>query len=438
MKESLASPPSVTLNRELRLADAVWLGLGSILGTGIFVSLGLAAGVAGPSVIIAILLAAVVATLNALSSAQLAAAHAVSGGTYEYGYHFLRPLWGFLAGWVFLLAKSASAATAALGLAGYICGFVGSYRVSPHWIGCGLVLMMTSIVLLGARRTSRVNTVVVSITLLSLCAFVLAAGYVWATSDAPSLGERFFPVDGFRHRFSSLLQATALMFVAYTGYGRIATLAEEVAEPRRVIPKAIIATLCVSAVVYFAVAVAVIATVGPHYLYKAAVINVAPLSSAARTFDLPWLPPLLAVGAATAMLGVLLNLILGLSRVVLAMGRRADLPQAFARLSPVGRTPTLAVAGVGLAIALLALFGSISTTWRFSAFTVLVYYAITNAAALAMPVEQRIFPRWISAVGLTSCFSLLFFLDSITWFYAVILMAAGTAWFGVARLLQTR
>ncbi|MGC1274771.1 MAG: APC family permease, partial [Planctomycetaceae bacterium] len=240
------------LDRRLGLTDAVFLGLGSIVGTGVFVSIGVAAGVAGPAVILATAIAALVATANALNSAQLAASHPVSGGTYEYGYRYLSPWLGFSAGWMFLCAKTASAATAALGFAGYATNSLG---IESRWIvpiAAAMVAAVTLLVLGGIRRSSRANTAIVSVALLSLVVFC-AAGLPAASRNAGELlATMFSDQDG---AFGRLLEATALMFVAYTGYGRIATLGEEVIEPRRTIPRAIVVTLVVSGVLYVAVAV---------------------------------------------------------------------------------------------------------------------------------------------------------------------------------------
>jgi len=424
------------LKRELHLWDAVWMGLGSILGTGIFVSIGLAAGISGAGVIVAVALAAVVATFNALSAAQLAASHSVSGGTYEYGYHYLSPVWGFTAGWVFLLAKSASAATGALGFAGYGLAAVGGSENLQVAVAFAVVVLLTGVVLLGARRTGRVNTVVVLVTIAALTAFIIGAVYA-VLSDMHLAGwtgqGALFNGDGFGVAASNFLEATALMFVAYTGYGRVATLAEEVDEPRKVIPQAIIVTLVVSAVLYVAVALAGIGTVGAEFLYSATLSESAPLTLAATKFGISYLPGFIALGAATAMLGVLLNLILGLSRVTLAMGRRGDLPGVFARLDRERVTPTWSVVVVGGTIALLTLIGSVKTTWSFSALTVLIYYAITNAAALAIPKEERFFPRWISYAGLGSCLLLAVFIDADVWLGGAGVVVAGLGWFWLRR-----
>ncbi|MGI6300150.1 MAG: APC family permease [Verrucomicrobiota bacterium] len=418
-----------TLKRDLGVLDAVLLGLGSILGTGIFVSIGLGAGIAGGFVVVAIVTAAMVATLNALSSAQLAAAHPVSGGTYEYGYHFLHPIFGFMAGWMFVVAKSASAATAALGFAGYLLAFLGYSRGAIVWVAVAVVILVTIVVLAGARRSNHMNSLVVGFTLFALVCFT-AAGfwYGWAGSGAAH-GETLSAV---RVTPAALLHASALMFVAYAGYGRIATMAEEVRDPRRTIPRAIIATLSVSALLYILVSWAGVRAVGAEFLAQATEGRAAPLEVAAQEFGVPFLPAIVAIGAATAMLGVLLNLVLGLSRVYLAMGRRRDMPVLLARVDAHGRTPWPAVLVTGAVILMLALIGSVKTTWSFSAFTVLVYYAITNLAALRIPEADRLFPRWIPAGGLIACLGLAFWVEPPVWLTGLVIGGIGLVWFAIA------
>ena len=416
------------LKRELKTFDALMMGLGSILGTGIFVSIGLAAGITGPSVIVAIALAAVVATCNALSSAQLAAAHSVSGGTYEYGYTYLNPTLGFTAGWMFLLAKSASAATAALGFAGYLIHSTGLFEGYGILIAFLTVVGITGVVLLGIRRSSWLNTMIVSITLLALVLFAVAGIWFQLSTTGMQHYQPFFRGEGTGGSVGNLFHACALMFVAYTGYGRIATLAEEVKDPKHAIPRAIIATLVVSATIYMVVALAGIGSVGSDFLYQATKGEAAPLELAAHTFDLPVLPGIIAFGAATAMLGVLLNLLLGLSRVLLAMGRRGDMPVFLAHLDKRGITPVAAELAVGIFIAGLTLIGSVNTTWSFSAFTVLIYYAITNTAALVLPSDQRLFPRWISITGLLSCLFLACWVEWRIWLAGTLLILIGIIW----------
>jgi APA family basic amino acid/polyamine antiporter len=403
-----ASPATENpLARVVGLPAAVFMGLGSILGTGVFVSLGVAAGVVGEGLVLTVALAALVATANGLSSAQLAAAHPVSGGTYEYGRRFLNPAAGFAAGFMFLAAKSASAATAALGCAGYLLRVLGlggsdSLRVG---LALALVLLVAALVAGGITRSSRANVAIVGLTLLALLAFVGGALH------AAGAGTLVAQVDGRAWRSalaspSALLHGTALVFVAYTGYGRIATLGEEVRDPAKTIPRAIIVTLLVSMALYLAVALAAVGSVGAAPFAAAARDTAAPLEAVARGLSLPGVAAFVALGAVSAMLGVLLNLLLGLSRVLLAMARRGDMPAPLAHVAAGSQSPKRAVWAMGAFVSLLVLLGDVRTTWTFSAFSVLVYYGITNLAALRLPAEVRRYPRVVPAAGLLSCATL--------------------------------
>jgi APA family basic amino acid/polyamine antiporter len=281
------------------------------------------------------------------------------------------------------------------------------------------------------------NIVVVSVTLAALAAFV-AAGTPTALENGAESFARFFEAPDGGGGVRAVLYASALMFVAYTGYGRIATLGEEVKEPRTTIPRAIITTLWVTAGLYVAVALVAVGAVGADGLAAATAERAAPLEVAARAFAVPGVAEVVAFGAVTAMLGVLLNLVLGLSRVLLAMGRRADVPRVFGRLDAAGTTPGPAVLMMGGVIAAIALVGDVRTTWSFSAFAVLVYYAVTNLAALFVPAEGRLFPKWVSAAGLVACAGLAFFVEPLHWGVGLGILALGLAWHAVARRLQGR
>jgi APA family basic amino acid/polyamine antiporter len=316
---------------------------------------------------------------------------------------------------MFLCAKVASAATAALGFAGYL---LNALAHDPRWmpyVAAATVVGLTLVVLAGVKLSSRVNAAIVLTTLTALAAFVMGGlPAVKAENLAFSLEPR------------PLLHACALMFVAFTGYGRIATLGEEVIEPRRTIPRAIVATLAVSAFVYVAVAVVGVGAAGAEALSRAATSNAAPLEVVARQFPLP-VHGVVAVGAMTAMLGVLLNLILGLSRVLLAMGRRGDMPRGVENVN-------VAVVVVGVGIAALAAVGSVKAAWSFSAFTVLVYYAITNLAALRLSAGERLYsPLW-ARMGLVACLSLAFAVDAKTWLSGIGVLLAGLAWHALRRM----
>ncbi|MBU0677210.1 MAG: APC family permease [Verrucomicrobia bacterium] len=417
------------LKRELGVGGAVMMGLGAMVGTGVFVSIGIAAGITGPSVIVAVAIAACVAVCNALSSAQLAASHPVSGGTYEYGYEYINSWLGFSAGWMFLIAKSASAATAALGFAGYLMHALGHGGTHIVPIALAAVVALTASVLAGIRRANATNIIIVSATLIALLLFVLSGFPRVSSSNLLPLFDGGSPATALRN----VLYASALMFVAYTGYGRIATLGEEVHDPKRTIPRAIIITMIVSMALYISVAYVGTGILGAEGLKNAVDAEAAPLVVAAEETGLSWLPLVLAVGAITAMLGVLLNLIVGLSRVLLAMGRRRDMPPVFARLNASRTTPYPATIAVAALVAGLTVIGDVKTTWTFSAFTVLIYYAITNLASLRLPAKDRLYPRWISATGLASCVLLAFCVDVRTWAAGLGILALGLLWHAAAR-----
>ena len=220
-----------TLRRELGLIDAVVIGLGSIVGTGAYVSIGLSTQVAGASIMVAILLAAVTALANGFSSAQLAAAHPVSGGTYEYGYRYLNAAAGRLAGILFIVAKSASAATAALAVAYYIGSFANIGTITVKTIAVALLLLFTLLVLVGVKRTNWLNLMLVIIALLGLTVFI----YVGLTNPTQE------PVTHLSWQ-PQTWHAAALVFVAFTGYGRISTMGEEVQNTIKTIPLELVIT----------------------------------------------------------------------------------------------------------------------------------------------------------------------------------------------------
>lgn len=427
------------LRRDIGWFGAMMLGLGSIVGTGVFVSIAVATAAAGPAVILAIPLAALVALCNGLSSAQLAAVHPVSGGTYEYAYRRLNPLAGFAAGWMFLLAKSASAATAVKGIAVYAANLAGvtedAFRALVAAVALAAVLAIS---LAGIRRSTAVNTLMVSVTLLALAGLVLIALPV-ALHTSGNLSPFWQPLTRPKQPGLGFLEAIALMFVAFTGYGRIATLAEEVRCPGKTIPRAIMATLVVTALLYGLVAWVSIGAIGADTFVAALDSHVAPLARVAAVTAAPQIMAgVVAVGAITAMLGVLLNLMLGLSRVVLAMARRRDFPASLSAINAARGVPARATFLTAAIISALTFLGDIRTTWSFSAFTVLIYYALTNLAALQLTPRERRFPRGVSWVGLVACLALAFQVPVTTWLWGLVALAAGGCWFAIAESRRRR
>ncbi|WP_309398706.1 APC family permease [Cerasicoccus maritimus] len=371
---------SAALKRTADVKGAVFLGLGSILGTGVFVILSLVTLQVGEWALLAVAVGAIVATVNGLNSAQLAAAYPVSGGAYEYGYRLLHPYAGFTAGMMFLLAKSASAATAALAIGTF-------FRPNFH-VACAIiaVLIVTATILFGLRRSNQVNAAILTISIAGLLSLIFGPKGV-----APDLATPEFSI-------ANVLQACALVFVAYTGYGRIATMGEEIIEPKKNIPRAMIITLVASALLYAGVAWAWIQGAAPTKLFQ--------------------------IAGYVALIGVLLNLLLGLSRVLLAMARRGDVAHFFSKLDKNGE-PMAAILGMAGLICVLCLLREIKLAWSFSACTVLIYYAIMNTAALKLPTNKRIYPKWLAWVGLAACLFLAFWVPMIVWGITFVCIGAG-------------
>lgn len=417
------------LRRAIRTPGAILMGLGSIIGTGIFVSIAIATQVAGNGIILSVVIAALLATLNGLSSAQLAAAHPVSGGTYEYGYRFINSWFGFTAGWMFMLAKSASAATAVLGCIGYLYYAIGIDSAGLMITASGLLLLiiMAFLVSGGIQRSNTANKWIVSITLAGLLALLISALFVNGYPIRP-ITDVFSGTE-----WTSVLFGSALMFVAYTGYGRIATLGEEVAEPGKTIPRAIILSMIIIVLIYLAVSLTALQALGADAFGNTVDGEAAPLMIVAQSLSLPVIGPVMTFTAITAMLGVLLNLFLGLSRVLLGMARRGDVPGFISRINPVSQSPVAAVWITCAIIGLLVLSGDVVFTWSFSAFTVLIYYSITNLSALFLPEELRLYPRIIPVLGLFGCLFLAFWIDPMILLLGVGVIAVGLVWHWVVR-----
>ncbi len=382
---------TASLSRRLGVTDAVVIGLGAMIGAGIFASLAPAAQAAGPGLLLGLAVAAVVAYCNATSSARLAAHYPASGGTYVYGRERLGPFWGYLAGWSFVVGKSASCAAMALTVGTYV------WPGHAHAVAVGAVVLLTAVNYGGVRKSAWLTRVIVGVVLAVLAALVAAA----FTAGDPSWARLDL---GGATSVTGVLQAGGLLFFAFAGYARIATLGEEVRDPARTIPTAIPLALGITLVVYAAVAVAALAVLGPARLAEAT----APLSGLAHATGIGALEPVVRAGAAVAALGSLLALILGVSRTTLARARDRHLPHALSAVHPRFQVPHRAELAVGVVVAVAAATVDLRTAIGFSSFGVLLYYAVANASAWTLTAAENRPPRAVPVVGFLGCLLLAF------------------------------
>jgi APA family basic amino acid/polyamine antiporter len=282
------------------------------------------------------------------------------------------------------------------------------------------VLIMTAVAAFGLKQANVVNIAMVLITIGSLILFVITG---FQANHAPIITSL---TPFFSGTIKEFLYGVALAFVAYAGYGRIATLGEEVRYPKETIPKAIGLTVVISAVLYITVSlVAIMLTGGEFHAVLAENPTVAPLIHVAQVAQLPFSRSILVFGAMTAMLGVLLNLILGLSRTILAMGRRGDMPRILTRLNANRTTPYMAVLFVGVLTLAITSAGDLKLAWTFSALNVLVYYSITNLAALKIKGSERFISPWVSRLGFVGCLFLSVWIESDVWILGSVLLGVG-------------
>ncbi|MEU2575930.1 APC family permease [Streptomyces anulatus] len=409
------------LQRRLGVSDAVVIGLGSMIGAGIFAALAPAARAAGSGLLIGLALAAVVAYCNATSSARLAARYPASGGTYVYGRERLGDFWGYLAGWAFVVGKTASCAAMALTVGSY------AWPGQEHAVAVAAVVALTAVNYAGLQKSAMLTRVVVAV-VLAVLAFVVVASLTSSASSAARLAV------GDDATFGGVLQAAGLLFFAFAGYARIATLGEEVRDPWRTIPRGISIALGITLVVYAVVAVAVLSVLGPQGLAQAA----APLSDAARAAGADWLVPVVRVGGAVAALGSLLALILGVSRTTLAMARDRHLPHGLAAVHRKFKVPHRAELLVGAVVAVVAAAGDVRGAIGFSSFGVLAYYAIANASAWTLTRDEGRPARAIPVLGLAGCLVLAFALPVSSVIWGASVLALGAAAYAVRRVVAAR
>ncbi len=391
-----------------------------MIGAGVFAAFTPAAAAAGSGLLIGLVVAAFVAFCNATSSAQLAAAYPTSGGTYIYGRERLGPWSGFLAGWGFVIGKTASAAAMAMTFA--------AYAAPPGWerpVAIAAVVILTAVNYHGVTRTAGLTRVLV---VAVLAALTIAVAAVWGGSG-PDFGG-FMGEGLLAHGWYGILQSAGLLFFAFAGYARIATMGEEVREPKRTIPRAISIALGITIVIYAAIAVTLLAALGP----EGVAATPTPLADSVSAGTFAWASPVVRVGAAVASLGALLALVAGLGRTSLAMAREHDLPHWLSAVHPRYKVPHRAETALAVVVCLIIAVADLRGAIGFSSFGVLLYYLVANIAAYTQPPEDRRYPKFLQVAGAVACVVLVATLPPVSAGLGVLMFAVGI----VYRLVRLR
>ena len=416
MSDAGARPP--VLRREIGLFGATALGIGAIIGSGIFIVTGIVAGVAGPAMIFSIIIAGVIAVFSAMSVAELGAYLPKEGGTYAYAQKLISPFAGFIAGWIWVFSNIFVGAAVSLGFAHY---FVTLFPAVPVKIVAVVICLVFIIInYIGLKESVLFNNILVTAKVLILLFFVaFGLGFFHPGNFTPLAPEGAM----------GILSGAALIFFAYTGFARVTIMAEEVKDPEKTIPRSIYLALGISTVIYLLVSVVAVGLAGAPALAQSG----SPLADAIGITGSTGAVLLISLGAMIATASVLLTTIMGISRIVFSMARSQDLPLLFGRIHPRFRTPCYAIAITGACMIAALLFADLLLVVAVSTFAMLVYYLIANIAALRLPWEYRRYPSWIPAIGALSCIWLIAFLSPYSWIIGCIGLLIGGTWFFLRR-----
>ena len=404
------------LKPTLGLFDATAISVGAIIGAGIFVVTGIAAGYAGSALIVSMLVAAIISLLTALSFAELTAWQPKEGSIYEYTYQLISPFAGFLTGWMWILSNTFAGAAVSLGFAHYLTALLPI--LPANWIAAILCIAFTMINFFGIRQSALINNFLVAAKLLILAFFIiLGLAYINPSNFTP-----FAPFQ------VGVFYGACYIFFAYGGFARVAVIAEEVKDAKRNVPKAILLSLAISTIVYILVGVVAIGLVGAPELAN----SNSPLTKAISITGNTAAAYIISTGGLLATASVLLTSILGVSRMTYAMARRKDIPQALSKLHQKYNTPYYSIWIIGALMTLLALFIDLTKVVAISTFALLFYYAFANVSALRLKVQKRLYPQFVPILGTATCLALLIFIlfaSTEAWIIGVAGLTAGAIYY---------
>jgi APA family basic amino acid/polyamine antiporter len=425
-----------SLQRVVGLLDLTALGLGAIIGTGIFVVIGEAIGDSGPAIILSFVLAGVTCAFSALAFAELASSIPVAGSAYTYSYATLGELAAWIIGWDLILEYAVSVAAVAVGwgqyfndLADSLFGFKlpdslanppgegGSFNLPAVFI----VLAVTAVLCIGIRESARFNTIMVFIKLVVLAFFLVVGVTVF---DADNL-KPFAPegVDG-------VVTAASVIFFAYIGFDAISTSGEETKNPGRDLPIAIIGSLAIATALYIAVAVVAVGAL-PFDKLKG---SEAPLATVIDDgVGLGWAANIISFGALVAITSVVLTILYGQTRIMFAMCRDGLMPIRFADVNPRTRTPVRITATFGVLIATVAAFIPLTEIVKLVNIGTLFAFIVVNIGVIILrrtrpDLERGFRVPWVPVfpiIGTLLCLYLMKYLELETWLRFFGWMAAG-------------
>ncbi len=413
------------LKRTLNLFDAISIGIGAIVGAGIFVVVGVAIGYAGPAIVISIIIAAIVASFTAFSFAELGSAIPRQGGVYAFAYEIASPSAGFVVGYLWLFGQTVAGAAISLGFAGYFVAVFPS--LSLKVVAVSIVLGLTALNLVGIKRSAMVNNALVLTKIAIICLFILfGIPRVELVNYSP------FAPNG----FIGILQGAGFMFFAFLGFGRIAMLGEEVKKPNRTVPLSILLSFATSAVIY---AFAGFTATG-LLDYRLLAQSNSPLADAAGAIGTPLLAEVVSLGALFATISVLLTALIGLSRVSFAMARNGQLPKSIARIHPRLGTPYASILITGILMAILTLIFDLRQTAAITSFSILSTHVVLNYCAIRVrkkipdvkAFKAPLHPL-LPMLGMISCLVLLLSLPLESWLVSSAVIAVLICWLIIKR-----
>jgi APA family basic amino acid/polyamine antiporter len=433
------------LERAVGALDLTALGIGAIIGTGIFVIIGEAIGDSGPAIVLSFVLAGITCVFSALSYAELAASIPVSGSAYSYTYATLGELVAWIIGWDLIIEYGLSVAVVAVGWGQYLQDLLQSIlgvnlpdAIAKPPGGGGtvnltavvLVLGVTALLVSGVRESARANTVMVGLKLAILGFFIIAGIFSFKGSHFSN----FTP-----HGFSGVSDAASIIFFAYIGFDAVSTAGGEAKNPGRDLPIAIVGSLIIATVVYILVAVVAVGLTPASQLAGAD----APLTTALRSGSSlgSWAGDILSFGALIAITSVVLTILYGQTRIFWAMTQDGLVPQWFGKLSP-RRTPTRITLVFGLLVAALAAFIPLSELAKLVNIGTLFAFVLVNAGVIYLrhaepdmdrPFRSPLVPV-MPIIGICLCIYLMSKLQTDTWIrFGLWLLVGLVIYFGYGR-----